>query len=702
MTSERRFLWLAVGVVVAVAMGLFLVPRLREELAPEPSSALVAVEVEGSGVAEVGRVDVESGQRFTLRAVLVAHDRQGEPFYYSEAPALRIDGRPVPADRLRAWDRGGEIAVLWFTVEGYRPFMRLEDAGELEGFRFEESFRPDWGRGWTIAGSVGPRNNALARGFESGQDAPFGTARYHVRIEKYFRAGDPAPLERYRSPGAAAVFAGAAGPTLVRSLLPDGLGRASAVFGTPQLEPVSTASPELLRQLTSWYEEGLAFSRPLLFGGLLEDRGMTWSQLEWAPVDLEESPRWGAIGSGDLLRSGERIVVLFRDAGVAGSSTTTTCASIMPRARRCAAWERSIPVAAFWSGPISKPTTHRLRTNRPIARRNEPDRYSDPGDGIGPEVVSATLRLLEAVAADIEWERHDAGMAALERHGDPLPAVLLESIERNGIALKGPVTTPVGKGFRSVNVQLRKHFDLYANLRPVFSLEGIPSRYEGVDLVVVRENTEGLYSGLEHQVVPGVVESLKIITEKASTRIARFALDFARRHGRSRVTAVHKANIMKMADGLFLDCFYEVAKEYPDIDADDRIIDNMCMQLVVRPEAYDVLLLENLYGDIVSDLAAGLVGGLGVVPGANIGERIAVFEAVHGSAPDIAGRNLANPTALMRSALMMLRHLDMDEEADRAWEALKAVIVEGEVRTGDIGGSASTTEFTEAVLGRLP
>ena len=217
-----------------------------------------------------------------------------------------------------------------------------------------------------------------------------------------------------------------------------------------------------------------------------------------------------------------------------------------------------------------------------------------PGDGIGPEVVEATSRLLAAVGAEIEWERHDAGLAAMERHGEPLPAALLDSIERNRLALKGPVTTPVGKGFRSVNVQLRKHFELYANLRPVFSVEGIPSRYDDVDLVVVRENTEGLYSGLEHEVVPGVVESLKIITEKASTRVARFAFEFARRHGRSRVTAVHKANIMKMADGLFLDCFREVAREYPDIEADDRIIDNMCMQLVVRPEAYDVLLLEKL------------------------------------------------------------------------------------------------------------
>ncbi len=324
-----------------------------------------------------------------------------------------------------------------------------------------------------------------------------------------------------------------------------------------------------------------------------------------------------------------------------------------------------------------------------------------PGDGIGPEVMEATCRLIAATGADIEWEVHNAGLGALEETGSPLPDSLLESVERNRVALKGPVTTPVGRGFRSINVQLRKHFELYANLRPVFTLEGIPSRFDGVDLVVVRENTEGLYSGLEHEVVPGVVESLKIITERASTRIARFAFEFARENSRSRVTAVHKANIMKMADGLFLDCFRRVAEDYPDIEADDRIIDNMCMQLVVRPEDYDVLLLENLYGDIVSDLAAGLVGGLGVCPGANLGDAIAVFEAVHGSAPDIAGRGLANPTALMRSALLMLRHLDMADEADRAWAALKRVI-EGDIaRTGDIGGSASTVEFTDAVIAAM-
>jgi isocitrate dehydrogenase (NAD+) len=324
-----------------------------------------------------------------------------------------------------------------------------------------------------------------------------------------------------------------------------------------------------------------------------------------------------------------------------------------------------------------------------------------PGDGIGPEVVEATRRMIEATGVEIEWEIRQAGSEAMEHYGDPMPPNLLESIARNKVALKGPVTTPVGKGFRSINVALRKHFVLYANLRPVFSLAGIPSRYEGVDLVIVRENTEGLYSGIEHEVVPGVVESLKIITEKASTRVSRFAFEFAREHGRKRITAVHKANIMKLADGLFLDCFRKVAEEYPDIVADDRIIDNMCLQLVQRPEDYDMLLLENLYGDIVSDLAAGLVGGLGVVPGANLGEEVAIFEAVHGSAPDIAGQNKANPTALMRSAILMLRHLGWTDQADRAWAALKCVIVERGILTADLGGSATTDEFTDAVLAEI-
>jgi isocitrate dehydrogenase (NAD+) len=324
-----------------------------------------------------------------------------------------------------------------------------------------------------------------------------------------------------------------------------------------------------------------------------------------------------------------------------------------------------------------------------------------PGDGIGPEVSSAAVRVLDAACAGLEWERHLAGAEALEKYGNPLPPEVLESIRRNCVALKGPVTTQVGKGFKSINVQLRQELDLYANLRPSRSLPSIPSRFENVDVVVVRENTEDLYSGLEHTVVPGVVESLKIITEKASLRIARFAFEYARRHGRKRVTAVHKANIMKLSDGLFLDCFRRVATEYPDIQADDKIVDNMCMQLVMRPEEWDVLLLENLYGDIVSDLCAGLVGGLGVVPGANIGYDVALFEAVHGSAPDIAGKDVANPLALIRSGIMMLYHLHKDEAAERLRAALRQVLVKQGIKTRDLGGQASTTEFTDAIVKAL-
>ena len=324
-----------------------------------------------------------------------------------------------------------------------------------------------------------------------------------------------------------------------------------------------------------------------------------------------------------------------------------------------------------------------------------------PGDGIGSEVAAATVRVLEAAGAELAWEPQVVGKEAFERWNDPLPPEVLESIRRNRVALKGPVTTEVGGGFQSINVQLRQKLDLYANLRPSRSLPGIPNRFEGVDLVVVRENTEDLYSGLEHVVVPGVVESLKIITEKASTRIARFAFEYARRHGRKRVTAVHKANIMKLSDGLFLDCFRRVATEYPDIRADDRIVDNMCMQLVMRPEEWDILLLENLYGDIVSDLCAGLVGGLGVVPGANLGLEFAVFEAVHGSAPDIAGRDLANPLALIRTAILMLYHLGKDEVAVRVGAALRKVIVDDRVRTRDLGGDATTTSFTDAVVAAI-
>jgi isocitrate dehydrogenase (NAD+) len=323
-----------------------------------------------------------------------------------------------------------------------------------------------------------------------------------------------------------------------------------------------------------------------------------------------------------------------------------------------------------------------------------------PGDGIGPEVTGAVVRILERAGLQAEWESHLAGVLALERHGSPLPEELLASIRRNKVALKGPVTTPVGGGFASVNVGLRKTLDLFANLRPVWTIPSVPSRYTNVDLVIVRENTEDLYSGLEHEVVPGVVESLKIITAHASTRIARFAFEHARKRGRKRVTAVHKANIMKMGDGLFLSSVRKVAAEFPDITCDDRIVDAACMHLVMDPSQFDVLLLPNLYGDIVSDLCAGLVGGLGVVPAANLGTEIGLFEAVHGSAPDIAGKSVANPTALLLSALLMLRHIGEDAIADRIMDALSAVLREGAVLTRDLGGRASTIEFADAICRR--
>jgi isocitrate dehydrogenase (NAD+) len=324
-----------------------------------------------------------------------------------------------------------------------------------------------------------------------------------------------------------------------------------------------------------------------------------------------------------------------------------------------------------------------------------------PGDGIGPEVAANVVRIIEASGVDIQWETHYAGAQALEKFGETLPAELLESIKRNKVALKGPVTTPIGKGFASVNVGLRKILDLYANLRPVRALPNVPCRYPELDLVVVRENTEDLYSGIEHVVVPGVVESIKIITEKASTRIAKFAFEYSRREGRKKVTAVHKANIMKLSDGLFLDCFRNVAKDYPEIEADDKIVDNACMQLVMRPEQFDVMLLENLYGDIVSDLCAGLVGGLGLVPGANIGEHGSVFESVHGSAPDIAGQGIANPTALLQSGILMLRHLDERAAAEKIEGAMLAVFADGNVRTRDIGGTAKTAEFADAIISKM-
>ena len=324
-----------------------------------------------------------------------------------------------------------------------------------------------------------------------------------------------------------------------------------------------------------------------------------------------------------------------------------------------------------------------------------------PGDGIGPEVTAAVVSIVERAGLQVDWDPHLAGVEALERHGATLPAELLDSIKRNRVALKGPVTTPVGGGFTSVNVGLRQALELFANLRPVWNIPSIKSRYENVDLVIVRENTEDLYAGLEHQVVPGVVESLKIITATSSTRIAKFAFEYARRHGRKRITAVHKANIMKMSDGLFLESIRKVAEQYPDIVCDDRIVDAACMHLVMNPTQFDVLLLPNLYGDIVSDLAAGLVGGLGVVPAANLGVDIGVFEAVHGSAPDIAGKNIANPTALLLSALLMLRHIGEGAIADRIMKAVGEVLSEGTVRTRDLGGTATTVEYAEAICRRL-
>ena len=324
-----------------------------------------------------------------------------------------------------------------------------------------------------------------------------------------------------------------------------------------------------------------------------------------------------------------------------------------------------------------------------------------PGDGIGPEVTEAVVRIFAVARVPIDWERHEAGVTAFKRYNTSLPAELLDSIRRNKVALKGPVTTPIGEGFTSVNVGLRKALDLYANLRPVRNLEGIESRFQNVDLIVVRENTEDLYSGLEHEVVPVVVESLKIITAKASTRIAEFAFAHAKANGRKRVTAIHKANIMKLGDGLFLNCTRKVSREHTDLTYDERIVDAVCMQLVMFPERFDVLLLPNLYGDIVSDLCAGLVGGLGVVPGANVGVDSAVFEAVHGSAPDIANKNMANPTALLLSALMLLDYIGETAQSRRIRGALGRVLTRGEVRTRDTGGTASTTEFTEAICREL-
>lgn len=324
-----------------------------------------------------------------------------------------------------------------------------------------------------------------------------------------------------------------------------------------------------------------------------------------------------------------------------------------------------------------------------------------PGDGIGPEISDAAMKVINASGVDIEWEIVEAGEKVMEKEGTPLPEYVLESIRKNKVALKGPITTPVGTGFRSVNVALRKALDLYANLRPTRSYPGTKSRYEDIDLVIVRENTEDLYAGVEHKVGDDAGESIKIITRKASERIVKFAFEYARREGRKKVTAVHKANIMKYTDGLFLECARNVAKNYTDIEFEDRIVDNMCMQLVMKPELYDVLVLPNLYGDIVSDVCAGLVGGLGVAPGANIGDEIALFEPVHGSAPKHAGKNRVNPVAIILSGVLMLKHLGEKDAARRLDAAVTQVLAEGVHVTYDLGGNAGTSEMADAIVEKL-
>jgi isocitrate dehydrogenase (NAD+) len=324
-----------------------------------------------------------------------------------------------------------------------------------------------------------------------------------------------------------------------------------------------------------------------------------------------------------------------------------------------------------------------------------------PGDGIGPEVTGAAVRILEATGVKFEWDSFAAGADAYEKYHEYIPQSLLDSIESTRIAFKGPITTPIGGGFSSINVQLRKRFELFSNFRPINNLPNVPTHYPGVDLIIVRENTEGLYSGIEHEVIPGVVESLKIITEKGSTRIARWAFEYARKTKRKKVHAIHKANIMKLSDGLFIRCSRTVAKEYPEITYSEHIVDNTCMQLVTNPYQYDVLLLENMYGDIISDLCAAFVGGLGLVPGANFGEHCAIFEAVHGSAPDIAGKDLANPTAVLRSGILMLRHLEEHEAADRIQRALEVVYSERKHLTRDMSGTASTNQFADAVIAAM-
>ncbi len=324
-----------------------------------------------------------------------------------------------------------------------------------------------------------------------------------------------------------------------------------------------------------------------------------------------------------------------------------------------------------------------------------------PGDGIGPEVTDAAVSVIEALGVEIEWHRVEAGGEVMARYGTPVPDHVLNLIRKDKVALKGPITTPIGEGFKSANVTLRQSLELYACLRPVKSLPEITSRYEDVDLVVVRENTEDLYSGIEHLIVPGVAESIKVITATAVTRIAEFAFEYARRENRKKITVVHKANIMKISDGLFLECTKVVRRRYPEIEYEEKIVDNVALQLVRDPSQFDVMLMGNLYGDILSDLCAGLVGGLGVVPGANLGADYAVFEAVHGSAPDIAGRNKANPTAVLLSSVLMLRHLGERDAAERMEAAVHRALGDPDARTADLGGAGTTTSFTDAVIAAL-
>jgi isocitrate dehydrogenase (NAD+) len=324
-----------------------------------------------------------------------------------------------------------------------------------------------------------------------------------------------------------------------------------------------------------------------------------------------------------------------------------------------------------------------------------------PGDGIGPEISEAVRRVIDAAGIKVNWEVYEAGASAQVKYGSVLPGEVLDSIIRNKVALKGPLTTPVGEGFQSINVTLRRTLNLYANVRPIRNIPGVKAKYENVELIIVRENTEDLYSGLEHVVVPGVVESLKIITEKASTRIARYAFELARKQQRKKVVAVHKANIMKLSDGLFLESTRVVRRDYPEIDYSEMIVDNCAMQMVLNPRQFDVMLLPNLYGDIISDLGAGLIGGLGLAPSGNIGEHAALFEAVHGSAPDIAGKDIANPTALLLSSVLMLQHLGELDAGDRILNALTNVFSEKKIYTPDLGGTATTRSFTDAVIGAL-